>query len=95
MEYLINWVINLPLAFSTFLAWLTTPLPYINISPLSIFSLGGISLLVGFLLLRLVIGGQIYVRSMAYTIITMVWTSTNSVFIGGLNHHLISKGLKL
>lgn len=54
---LINWLLSLITEFAKFGSWLTTDLPYINISPLGLFSFTGISLLLGFLLVRLVIGG--------------------------------------
>ena len=57
MQNLWNWVINLPLVFTDFYSWLTADLPYINISPLALFSFGGLTALVILLLIRLVIGG--------------------------------------
>lgn len=54
---LINWLLSLVQEFAKFGTWLTTDLPYINISPLAIFSFTGITLILGFLLVRLVIGG--------------------------------------
>lgn len=57
MENLWNWVINLPLVFTEFLSWLTVDLPYINMSPLALFSVGGLTIIIGFLLVRLVVGG--------------------------------------
>lgn len=57
MQQLWSWVINLPLVFAQFFEWLTTDLPYLNISPLSLFTFGGLTVLIGFLLVRLVVGG--------------------------------------
>lgn len=57
METLWNWLINLPLVFVEFFKWLTEPLPYINISPLMLFSFVGLTILIGLLLVRLVVGG--------------------------------------
>lgn len=57
IDTLIDWLINLPILFAEFGTWLTSDLPYINVSPLAMFSLTGITALVGFLLVRLVIGG--------------------------------------
>ena len=57
METLWNWVINLPLVFVEFFKWLTTDLPYLNMTPLALFTFGGLTILIGFLLVRLVVGG--------------------------------------
>lgn len=57
MEYLWNWVIQLPTAFVGFFEWLTQPLPYLEMPPLALFSVAGITILIGFLLVRLVVGG--------------------------------------
>lgn len=57
MEVLWTWLINLPLAFTEFFAWLTTPLDVINLPPLAIFSFAGITIIIGVLLVRLFIGG--------------------------------------
>lgn len=57
MTNLIQWVINLPLVFTQFFEWLTMELPHINVSPLALFSVAGITILVGALLFRLFIGG--------------------------------------
>lgn len=52
-----SWVINLPLVFAQFGEWLTTDLPYLNISPLMLFSFAGLTALIIILLVRLVVGG--------------------------------------
>lgn len=57
MDSLWNWLINLPLEFAKFGAWLTEDLPYINMSPLVVFSFTGLTVLVVILLVRLVVGG--------------------------------------
>lgn len=57
MDTLWQWVINLPLVFVEFFKWLTSDLPYLNMSPLALFTFGGLTILIGFLLVRLVVGG--------------------------------------
>lgn len=57
MEYLWEWVIELPINFIGFFEWLTQPLPYLDMPPLALFSVVGVTALVGFLLVRLVVGG--------------------------------------
>ena len=58
MEYtLFNWLLDLIGEFGKFGTWLTTNLPYINVSPLAIFSVGGLSLIISALLVRLFVGG--------------------------------------
>lgn len=52
-----QWLINLPLIFAEFYKWLTADLPYINLSPLALFSFGGLTALIVLLLVRLVVGG--------------------------------------
>ena len=54
---LFNWILSLPGEFAKFGSWLTTPLPNLNISPLAIFGLTGLTIIVGFLIVRLVVGG--------------------------------------
>lgn len=54
---LINWLLNLIREFAKFGQWLVTPLPYINIGPLALFSFAGLTALVVILLVRLVVGG--------------------------------------
>lgn len=54
---LFQWLLDLPTAFAQFGEWLITPLPYINMAPLALISVAGITLIIGFLALRLVIGG--------------------------------------
>lgn len=57
MAVLWEWLINLPIAFSEFFTWLTTPLEVINLPPLALFSFAGISIIIGALLVRLFVGG--------------------------------------
>lgn len=57
MVGLFNWLLGLTNNFSQFLTWLTTTLPYLNLSPLDVISFNGLILVIGFLLLRLVVGG--------------------------------------
>lgn len=52
-----DWLLNLPSMFAQFGDWLITPLPYINMAPLGLISVAGISAIIGFLALRLIIGG--------------------------------------
>lgn len=54
---LFNFLLNIPLTLSEFGAWLVEPLPYVNMSPLALFGLSGITLLLGIHLLRLFVGG--------------------------------------
>lgn len=57
IENLWQWVVNLPLQFLQFFAWLTEPLPYLDISPLGLISFAGLTALIVVLLIRLVVGG--------------------------------------
>lgn len=54
---LFNWLLNLTNVFAQFLTWFTQPLPYLNLAPLELFSFGGITLVLGFVIVRLVVGG--------------------------------------
>ena len=54
---LFNWLLNLVNVFAQFLTWLTTALPYINLSPLDLFTFNGLTVIIVALLLRLFIGG--------------------------------------
>lgn len=54
---LFNWLLDLIKQFAKFGNWLTEPLPYLNVPPLAVFGFAGIVAIIGFLLLRLVIGG--------------------------------------
>lgn len=56
MEYFIHWLIELPKMFVELEQFLLTPLPYINIAPLGLFTIGGIAAILGFKALHLVIG---------------------------------------
>ena len=55
-QQLFSWTLNIINVLGSFGNWLITPLDYINMSPLSLFSLGGITLLLGIHLIRLFIG---------------------------------------
>jgi len=57
MENLFNFLLNIISIIASFGSWLTTPLEYINISPLALFSVGGITIIIGVHLVRLFIGG--------------------------------------
>lgn len=54
---LFNWLLNLTNVFAQFATWLTAPLPYLNMSPLDVISFNGLVLVLGFVVLRLVVGG--------------------------------------
>lgn len=54
---LFQWLLDLPATFAQFGEWLTTPLPYINYTPLAIIGVTGITAIIGLLALRLVVGG--------------------------------------
>lgn len=56
-QTLIYWLLSLLTEFAKFGNWLTSPLPYINLSPLAVFSFSGLVIVIGFLLVRLVVGG--------------------------------------
>lgn len=56
-ETLSQWLIKLPELFAEFGGWLTSPLPYLNVSPLVLFGIGGVGALLGFKIFRLVVGG--------------------------------------
>lgn len=56
-QNLFSWCLDLLNQFSVFLNWLSTPLDVIGISPLMIFTFSGLTLIIGFHVLRLVIGG--------------------------------------
>lgn len=51
-----KWVLQLPRGFAAFGTWLVTPLDYINVAPLALFGVGAIALIVGFKVVRLVVG---------------------------------------
>ena len=54
---LVKWITNLIPEFVKFGAWLTTPLQYVNLSPLALLGFTGLTIIIGYLLARLVIGG--------------------------------------
>lgn len=53
-QNIFNWVISIPRVLSQFTSWLFTKLPYINLTPISIFTLTGISVILVFHLIKLV-----------------------------------------
>jgi len=57
MNAVLDWVIKLPQAFAQFGQWLIEPLPYINIAPLALFSVAGITAIVALKAVRLAVGG--------------------------------------
>ena len=59
MDYkmFLNFAYQLIKEFASFGEFLTTKLPYINITPLAIFSVTGISAILVFVVMRLVVGG--------------------------------------
>ena len=52
-----NWLMRLPTEFKYFFDFVLKPLPYINIPPLYIVGFIGLSAILGFIVIRLVIGG--------------------------------------
>lgn len=57
LQFLFDFFLGLINSFATGLTWLTTALPYIGISPLDCLTFTGIEIIIGFLLVRLVVGG--------------------------------------
>lgn len=57
MATLFDFFLNLVNVFAQFTTWLTTDLPYLNMAPLALFSFTGITLVLGFHIVRLVVGG--------------------------------------
>lgn len=57
MSELFNFFLGLVNTFAQFTTWLTTDLPYINMAPLALFSFTGITILIGYHVVRLVVGG--------------------------------------
>lgn len=53
---LFDWLLNLIQEFAKFGNWLTKDLPYINMPPLAIIGFTGLTAIIVFLLIRLVIG---------------------------------------
>lgn len=53
-QNIFDWVISIPCVLSQFTSWLFTKLPYINLTPISIFTLTGISAILVFHLIKLV-----------------------------------------
>lgn len=53
-QNIFNWLISIPSILAQFSNWLFTKLPYINITPISIFTLSGISAILVFHLVKLV-----------------------------------------
>lgn len=56
-SYLFNWILDVVNEIAKFGTWLLQPLPTLNMSPLSLFTFTGVGILLGFHLIRLVIGG--------------------------------------
>ena len=54
---LFNWLLEVTQDLATLGTWLTTPLPYINASPLAMFTPPVLTALIGWHLLRLIVGG--------------------------------------
>ena len=54
---ILSWLFGLIGEFAKFGSWLTTDLPYIHLPPLAIFGFSGLVAIIGFKLLRLVVGG--------------------------------------
>lgn len=54
---LFQWILNFTREISNVGNWLITPLDYLNISPLGLFTVSGLSIVVGWHVVRLLIGG--------------------------------------
>lgn len=58
MDILIfDWLLDFTLELTRIGNWLVTPLPYINASPLGMFTIAFLNILIGIHLLRLFVGG--------------------------------------
>lgn len=57
METLFKWLLDLPRAFADVGNWLITPLPYINLAPLGVIGIGGLTAIVAIKVVRLFVGG--------------------------------------
>lgn len=57
METLFKWLLDLPRAFGDVGNWLITPLPYINLAPLAVIGIGGLTAIVAVKVVRLFVGG--------------------------------------
>ena len=57
MEVLLDFLLSILTRLAQFSNWLITPLDYINLSPLALLSVAGITTIVAIHLVRLFIGG--------------------------------------
>lgn len=57
MDTLFNFLLGLVNTFAQFTTWLTTDLPVLNMAPLAIFSFTGLTIILGYHVVRLVFGG--------------------------------------
>lgn len=57
MDTLFNFLLGLVNTFAQFTTWLTTDLPVLNMAPLAIFSFTGLTIILGYHVVRLVVGG--------------------------------------
>lgn len=57
LSIIFDFFLGLVNSFAQSLTWLTTTLPVINLSPLDLLTFNGIVVVIGFLVVRLVIGG--------------------------------------
>lgn len=55
MTNLFNWLLNLTNTTATMATWLTSTLPYVNLTPLELFSVAGITALISIHLVKLFI----------------------------------------
>lgn len=55
MEGIFDFILNILSVFAGFGDWLVTPLDYINLSPLGLISVGGITFLIGIHIVKLFI----------------------------------------
>lgn len=54
---LFNWILDVTRSLTTLGNWLISPLPYLNVSPLGLFTPTMLTVLIGYHALRLVVGG--------------------------------------
>lgn len=57
MNALVDWLVKLPQMFGQFGSWLVEPLPYIEMPPLALFGVAGITAIIALKAFRLAVGG--------------------------------------
>lgn len=55
METMLNWLLNLPKDFANAGSWLTTEIEGLGIAPLALLGLGGLAVLIGWKVIRLIV----------------------------------------